>query len=152
MELRIKEHPFLGIKVREDGAVLVPDNRSVPRFMLHWTYGGLNVQGYRRVKIDGKTYSVHRLVAETFIDNPDNKPTVDHIDRNKSNNNITNLRWATSREQTENTIRVISRTKFSVRECEDKKQYNKEYEADNRSYINKRHREYMRRRKEASHG
>lgn len=152
MELKIKEHPFLGIKVREDGAVLLPDNRAVPRFTLHWTYGNLELQGYRRVKIQGKTYKVHRLVAETFIDNTENKPTVDHIDRNKSNNNVSNLRWATSKEQKENTITVINRARFSVRECEDKRQYQKEYEAANRSYINKRHREYMRSRREAANG
>lgn len=45
---------------------------------------------------------VHRLVAEAFIPNPDNKPTVDHIDRNRSNNVVTNLRWATQYEQYSN--------------------------------------------------
>lgn len=152
MELKVKEHPVLGVQVREDGAVLVPDNHSVPRFTPHWTYGGLNAQGYRRVTIEGKSYKVHRLVAETFIDNPENKPTVDHIDRDKSNNNVSNLRWATMKEQTENTSSVINRAPFSVRECEDKRQYQKEYEAANRSYINKRHREYMKRRREAANG
>jgi hypothetical protein len=46
--------------------------------------------------------SIHRLIATAFIPNPDNKPTVDHIDRNRSNNNIINLRWATSKEQNNN--------------------------------------------------
>ena len=55
--------------------------------------------GYQQLNINGKTTKVHRLVAIYFIPNPENKPTVNHIDGNKLNNDISNLEWATSSEQ-----------------------------------------------------
>lgn len=59
--------------------------------------------GYLRVglKKDGKGYNfaVHRLVAEAYIPNPENKPTVNHLDEVKTNNCINNLTWATMAEQ-----------------------------------------------------
>lgn len=58
--------------------------------------------GYKKVELckDGKrkSFKVHRLVAIAFIPNPDNKPEVNHIDGNKINNNIDNLEWVTSSE------------------------------------------------------
>ena len=50
-----------------------------------------------------KKFKLHRLLALHFIPNPDNKPQVDHIDRNKQNNNLSNLRWVTPGENSENT-------------------------------------------------
>lgn len=59
-------------------------------------------EGYTRVKLfiknNGKRFLVHRLVAENFIPNPKNKPFVNHIDGNKSNNFVENLEWVTSSE------------------------------------------------------
>ena len=49
-----------------------------------------------------KAYKVHRLVACAFINNPDNKECVDHQDNDKTNNHISNLRFATSKENNQN--------------------------------------------------
>ena len=49
-----------------------------------------------------KTSKVHRLVACEFIENPDNKTEVDHMDHNRTNNCINNLRWASSCENNRN--------------------------------------------------
>ena len=50
------------------------------------------------VKNRATHFAIHRLVAITFIDNPDNKPMVNHIDGNKLNNNACNLEWVTCSE------------------------------------------------------
>jgi hypothetical protein len=49
-----------------------------------------------------KHFQVHRLVATAFIDNPENKPLVDHINNDGKDNNIWNLRWCTRSENNQN--------------------------------------------------
>ena len=59
--------------------------------------------GYKTVDLwennKATKYTIHRLLAENFIPNPENKPTVDHKDGNRLNNSLDNLRWATYSEQ-----------------------------------------------------
>lgn len=66
------------------------------------------VKGYWRIVIrrNGKKENrlVSRLVAMAFIPNPENKPCIDHIDGDPSNNNISNLRWVTYKENSNNPI------------------------------------------------
>lgn len=63
----------------------------------------VNRGGYENIQLyDGKGnkshISIHRLVALSFIDNPQNKPEVNHIDNNKLNNDVSNLEWVTASE------------------------------------------------------
>lgn len=63
---------------------------------------GLNIHGYHYVNLCKNGIQtqkrINRLVALAFLPNIENKPFVDHIDRNKTNNVVTNLRWATISE------------------------------------------------------
>lgn len=52
----------------------------------------------------GKQFYVHKLVAQAFLPNPENKPEVDHLDNNKDNNDLSNLRWVTHKENMNNPI------------------------------------------------
>jgi hypothetical protein len=69
--------------------------------------------GYKQVLVDLCKYgtktkcTVSRLVAKAFIPNPDNLPTVDHIDRVSTNNHVSNLRWASYHMQNMNQYQPI---------------------------------------------
>lgn len=54
--------------------------------------------GYYIVNLKSKPFYIHRLVAEAFIPNSENKPQINHIDCNKRNNNVKNLEWVTREE------------------------------------------------------
>lgn len=49
--------------------------------------------GYVRVRLNGKRYLKHRLIAEQFLPNPNNLSDVDNINHNKADNHLENLRW-----------------------------------------------------------
>lgn len=78
-------------------------------------------------------YPVHRIVAEAFIPNPGGLPTVDHINRIRTDNRIENLRWASRKTQADNT-RSVDRglAHYGVRCCEDRKEYQRRYDEEYR--------------------
>jgi len=71
----------------------------------------VNEDGYHQIVLskDGqqKTFKVHRVVAQAFIPNPEDKPEVNHIDEVKSNNTVNNLEWNTRKENVNHSIHQI---------------------------------------------
>ncbi len=141
------KHPTLGVLVREDGMVLnkIPGGNHKNYW---WSRGCIDTYGYYRIRIQHKRFLTHRLVAECFLPNIENKPTVDHINRIRTDNRLQNLRWATYQEQSDNSSRVINRADYGVRSIENKLEYCRNYNKANRDRLSEYTREYRERRKQ----
>ena len=63
--------------------------------------------GYVQVKLNGKTYKYHRILAKHFIPNPDNLPEVDHINQDKTDNALENLRWVNRSQNLKNRAKYV---------------------------------------------
>lgn len=89
--------------------------------MLHET----NSKGYKRIMLhkEGKHYRrrVHRLVAEAFVQNPDKKSQINHIDGNKANNSYDNLEWCTQQENLDHAMKngLIKTVEINIEELKD---------------------------------
>ena len=66
------------------------------------------------------TKRIHKLVAHEFVENPENKSNIDHIDRNRSNNQYNNLRWVSSSENSRNRIKQSNTSSKYKGVCFDK--------------------------------
>ncbi len=86
------QSPYEKYSITKSGVII---NNITNHIMSEW----INRFGYKYYTLRNselktkRNLSKHRLIAKTFIDNPKNLPCVDHIDRNKKNNELDNLRW-----------------------------------------------------------
>ena len=100
--------------------------------------------------------SVHRLVAKTFLPNPDNLPIINHKDEDKTNNNVDNLEWCTAKYNLNyGTARIRSiNTKIKNGYINEenvglsKEEYNQKYYEGNREKIREQNREYWEKNRE----
>ena len=146
MRYRAKLHPYLDILCDSLGRVFLPGDTN---HKARWTFGCLHSNGYRTVKIDYKVYRVARLICETFHGlAPEDRPTCDHISRDRDSNVPWNLRWSDYKQQVDNTQRVINRQDYGVRACDDPVAYMREYRAENAERHRALCREYRARQKE----
>ena len=116
-----KKHPILDLECSNKGRVRWLQKNC----RYHTTFGGKHTCGYLCVEFKRKKYLVHRLIAETFLTNDNNKPQVNHIDTNIYNNAIDNLEWCNQQEnmRSEKTHKKLSHKIKSI----DKNGYEKCY-------------------------
>lgn len=93
-----------------DGSVWSKYGNHITRLAEH-----INERGYKKVSIHNKPFSIHKLLAICFLNNPNNLPCVLHWDDDKLNNTITNLRFGTNQDNSDDMKRncIVRRKRIS---------------------------------------
>ena len=115
LKLQVGNSEYRFVDGTEENMVISSKGEVLKRYPRSCRYGGRknyyqvvnakpNTAGYLQINvpIKGTTTLVHRLVAEAFIDNPQGYTEIDHLNRNKLDNSVTNLRWVTHSENMHN--------------------------------------------------
>ena len=76
--------------------------------------GCVNKYGYRTIGLNNKKYLYHRIIAQIFIPNPDNLPDIDHINHDKLDNKIENLRWVSKQDNNMNKTKCNKSTSYNL--------------------------------------
>ena len=96
--ITVKQHDETGLFIDQAGRVF-KELRTQDR-------GGVSSRiPYKHINHKGKKYDCHRLVGQTYIPNPEDKPCVMHLDDNPQNNNVLNLQWGTYKENMQDMMR-----------------------------------------------
>ena len=115
VKLDVENDEYRFVDGTEENLVVSNQGEILKRYPRSCRYGGRrdfyefvnvkpNASGYLQVNVPirGTTTLVHRLVAETFLSNPNGYTEIDHVNRNKLDNSVANLRWVTHSENMRN--------------------------------------------------
>lgn len=132
VKLNVENDEYRFVEGSEGNLVVSVRGEVFKRYPRSCRYGGRkdyyqvvnvkpNASGYLQINVPirGTTTLVHRLVAEAFIDNPQGYTEIDHVNRDKSDNRVSNLRWVTHSENMHNSTMHKARSSWENIVAED---------------------------------